>query len=210
MCMDYLDQIRPWGGSANRITHLIPCHPIKHASPTLSQLYFDADFVNIANFLWRSPKHDQVSCDNIIPDVFSLRPWDSHWPVSRLYSDGRIRLGKGQYCVSCPTTGRWWCFILFYYSCTQNYSWDVFFNFLWLQFSAGVWYVTEKFGTKGTCLTYQFKTDNLGFKSVEQVKSAAVMNFVMILTKTLCLDQSDCLHKPARDRQPLCVSKNEF
>ena len=99
MCMDYLDQIRPWGGSANRITHPIPCHPIKHASLALSQLTFDADFVNIANFLWRSPKHDQVSCDNIICDVFSLRPWDTYWTVSRLYSDGRIQLGKGQYCV---------------------------------------------------------------------------------------------------------------
>ena len=37
------------------------------------------------------------------------------------------------------------------------------------QFSAGVWYVTDKFDTKSTCLTYQFKTDNLGFKSIEQV-----------------------------------------
>ena len=30
--------------------------------------------------------------------------------------------------------------------------------------------MTEKFDTKGTCLTYEFKTDNLGFKSIEQVK----------------------------------------
>ena len=30
--------------------------------------------------------------------------------------------------------------------------------------------MTEKFGTKSTCLTYEFKTDSLGFKSVEQVK----------------------------------------
>jgi len=37
------------------------------------------------------------------------------------------------------------------------------------QFSSGVWYVTEKFDTKSTCLTYEFKTDNLGFKSIEQI-----------------------------------------
>ena len=38
------------------------------------------------------------------------------------------------------------------------------------QFSSGLWYVTEKFDTKSTCLTYEFKTDNLGFKSIEQVE----------------------------------------
>merc|ERR1712183_1127954 len=42
-------------------------------------------------------------------------------------------------------------------------------GFDWDQFSSGVWYVTDKFDTKSTCLTYQFKTDNLGFKSIEQV-----------------------------------------
>merc|ERR1712004_736945 len=49
-------------------------------------------------------------------------------------------------------------------------------GFNWEKFSAGVWYVTEKFGTKGTCLTYQFKTDNLGFKSVEQINQIAYTN----------------------------------
>jgi len=29
--------------------------------------------------------------------------------------------------------------------------------------------VTEKFGTNSECLTYEFKTDGLGFKSIEQV-----------------------------------------
>ena len=48
----------------------------------------------------------------------------------------------------------------------------MYFYCLKSQFSFGVWYVTEKFGTKGTCLTYEFKTDNLGFKSIEQVKIA--------------------------------------
>ena len=38
------------------------------------------------------------------------------------------------------------------------------------QFSSGVWYVTEKFGTRSRCLTYEFKTDTLGFKSIEQVE----------------------------------------
>ena len=71
--------------------------------------------------------------------------------------------------------------------------------------------MTEKFGTKGTCLTYQFKTDNLGFKSVEQVKSAARVSHEFRDDSNkdfVCLDQSDCLHQPARDRQQLCVSRN--
>jgi len=43
-------------------------------------------------------------------------------------------------------------------------------GFSWSQFSTGTWYVTQKFATQSTCLTYEFKTDNLGFKSVEQVR----------------------------------------
>merc|ERR1712215_351456 len=43
-------------------------------------------------------------------------------------------------------------------------------GFDWDQFSTGVWFVTQKFATKSTCLTYQFKTDELGFKSIEQVR----------------------------------------
>merc|ERR1711902_209741 len=43
-------------------------------------------------------------------------------------------------------------------------------GFDWGKFSAGVWYVTQKFATKSSCLTYQFKTDELGFKSIEQVR----------------------------------------
>jgi len=42
-------------------------------------------------------------------------------------------------------------------------------GFDWDKFSSGLWYVTQKFDTKSTCLTYEFKTDNLGFKSIEQV-----------------------------------------
>ena len=38
------------------------------------------------------------------------------------------------------------------------------------QFSSGIWYVTRKFSTKSSCLTYEFKTDDEGFKSVEQVR----------------------------------------
>merc|ERR1712007_122970 len=34
----------------------------------------------------------------------------------------------------------------------------------------GVWFVTRKFSTKSSCLTYEFKTDSDGFKSVEQVR----------------------------------------
>merc|ERR1712038_1036190 len=41
-------------------------------------------------------------------------------------------------------------------------------GFDWDKFSSGLWYVTQKFDTKSTCLTYEFKTDNLGFKSIEQ------------------------------------------
>eukprot|EP00088_Acartia_fossae_P050169 TRINITY_DN55_c0_g2_i3.p1 TRINITY_DN55_c0_g2~~TRINITY_DN55_c0_g2_i3.p1 ORF type:complete len:249 (-),score=45.21 TRINITY_DN55_c0_g2_i3:164-910(-) len=43
-------------------------------------------------------------------------------------------------------------------------------EFSWDKFSSGVWYVTRKFDTKSSCLTYEFKTDNLGFKSVEQIR----------------------------------------
>merc|ERR1712121_107522 len=43
-------------------------------------------------------------------------------------------------------------------------------GFDWGKFSTGVWYVTQKFATKSSCLTYQFKTDELGFKSIEQVR----------------------------------------
>merc|ERR1711887_186279 len=43
-------------------------------------------------------------------------------------------------------------------------------GFDWGKFSTGVWYVTQKFATKSSCLTYQFKSDDLGFKSIEQVR----------------------------------------
>merc|ERR1719150_3242281 len=43
-------------------------------------------------------------------------------------------------------------------------------GFDWGKFSTGIWYVTQKFATKSSCLTYQFKTDDLGFKSIEQVR----------------------------------------
>merc|ERR1712213_183115 len=43
-------------------------------------------------------------------------------------------------------------------------------GFDWDEFSTGVWYVTRKFSTKSSCLTYEFKTDDEGFKSVEQVR----------------------------------------
>merc|ERR1712236_19053 len=43
-------------------------------------------------------------------------------------------------------------------------------GFDWGKFSSGIWYVTQKFATKSSCLTYQFKSDDLGFKSIEQVR----------------------------------------
>merc|ERR1711936_690753 len=43
-------------------------------------------------------------------------------------------------------------------------------GFDWDKFSTGIWFVTQKFATKSTCLTYEFKTDDLGFKSIEQVR----------------------------------------
>merc|ERR1711862_767129 len=33
-------------------------------------------------------------------------------------------------------------------------------EFDWDKFSTGVWYVTRKFSTKSSCLTYEFKTDD--------------------------------------------------
>merc|ERR1711892_354366 len=43
-------------------------------------------------------------------------------------------------------------------------------GFDWGQFSTGIWFVTQKFATKSSCLTYEFKTDEIGFKSIEQVR----------------------------------------
>merc|ERR1711953_1559445 len=49
-------------------------------------------------------------------------------------------------------------------------------GFDWDKFSSGLWYVTQKFDTKSTCLTYEFKTDNLGFKSIEQINQIPYTN----------------------------------
>merc|ERR1712177_50423 len=43
-------------------------------------------------------------------------------------------------------------------------------GFDWDQFSDGVWYVTQKFATRSTCLTYEFTTDELGFKEITQLR----------------------------------------
>merc|ERR1712168_320781 len=53
-------------------------------------------------------------------------------------------------------------------------------QFNWDQFSSDVWYVVRKFDTKSTCLTYNFKTDNLGFKSVEQIRQLPLKDAVGI------------------------------
>lgn len=43
-------------------------------------------------------------------------------------------------------------------------------GFEWNKFAQGIWYVTHKFATKSSCLTYEFKTDEIGFKSIEQLR----------------------------------------
>jgi len=43
-------------------------------------------------------------------------------------------------------------------------------GFDWDQFADGVWYVTQKFATRSTCLTYEFTTDELGFKEITQLR----------------------------------------
>jgi len=48
-------------------------------------------------------------------------------------------------------------------------------GFDWTRFSAGIWYVTQKFDTKSSCLTYEFKTDNLGFKEIVQVRKLPLL-----------------------------------
>jgi len=53
-------------------------------------------------------------------------------------------------------------------------------QFNWDQFSSDVWYVVRKFATKSSCLTYNFKTDNLGFKSVEQIRQLPLKDAVGI------------------------------
>merc|ERR1712212_1466411 len=51
-------------------------------------------------------------------------------------------------------------------------------GFDWNKFSVGLWYVTEKFDTNSTCLTYSFKEDSSGVKSVEQVRQLTNKNGV--------------------------------
>jgi len=51
-------------------------------------------------------------------------------------------------------------------------------GFDWNKFSDNLWYVTEKFDTKSTCLTYRFKLDNFGFKSVEQVRQLPIKDVI--------------------------------
>merc|ERR1712080_325645 len=41
-------------------------------------------------------------------------------------------------------------------------------NFDWSQFATGQWFITQKFATRSTCLTYEFTTDELGFKEITQ------------------------------------------
>jgi len=41
-------------------------------------------------------------------------------------------------------------------------------NFDWAQFATGQWFITNKFATRSTCLTYEFTTDELGFKEITQ------------------------------------------
>ena len=53
--------------------------------------------------------------------------------------------------------------------CTGKMRKKLYFSFP-VQFATGVWFVTRKFATKSSCLTYEFKTDAEGFKSVEQVR----------------------------------------
>jgi len=51
-------------------------------------------------------------------------------------------------------------------------------NFDWRQFSEGIWFVTQKFSTSSSCLTYKFKTDKFGFKSIEQVRHLPLIGSV--------------------------------
>jgi len=51
-------------------------------------------------------------------------------------------------------------------------------NFDWDRFSSDLWYVTEKFDTKSTCLTYRFKVDSYGFKNVEQVRQLPIKDVI--------------------------------
>jgi len=51
-------------------------------------------------------------------------------------------------------------------------------GFNWEKFSSGLWYVTEKFDTKSTCLTYRFKVDSYGFKNVEQVRQLPIKDVI--------------------------------
>ena len=38
--------------------------------------------------------------------------------------------------------------------------------------------MTQKFATRSTCLTYEFTTDELGFKEITQVRKAAKKMFL--------------------------------
>jgi len=54
-------------------------------------------------------------------------------------------------------------------------------GFDWDQFADGVWYVTQKFATRSTCLTYEFTTDELGFKEITQVRLGKSVNLDLAL-----------------------------
>merc|ERR1712013_272509 len=55
-------------------------------------------------------------------------------------------------------------------------------GFDWDQFSNGVWYVTQKFATRSTCLTYEFTTDELGFKEITQLRQLPYSEKVVLDT----------------------------
>merc|ERR1711915_957992 len=67
------------------------------------------------------------------------------------------------------------CSLVYHVSCHEYFpgtcpTFTPMDGFDWDQFSKGIWFVTQKFATKSSCLTYEFKTDELGFKSIEQVR----------------------------------------
>merc|ERR1712130_544221 len=92
-----------------------------------------------------------------------LRQVQFHRSLQVKENRGELRMGSASYLLlllanaheyfpdKCPS-----------FTPMQGFDWD--------QFADGVWYVTQKFATRSTCLTYEFTTDELGFKEITQLR----------------------------------------
>merc|ERR1712244_37435 len=83
-------------------------------------------------------------------------------------------------------------------------------GFDWDQFANGVWYVTQKFATRSTCLTYEFTTDELGFKEITQLRQLPYSEKVGPGPRVQVHRQAVCCQRssPCKDECPLSPQPN--